>query len=66
MVPRPVSTQKPHPNKAVMGRGIGSVIHMITTQVKMAANMRAESDSVSGISRNINPAMIGATTKPRR
>jgi hypothetical protein len=64
--PTPVNTHKPQPNRAVMGRGMGSVIHITTTHVKIAANVRAESERVSGRNTNISPAISGATNKPKR
>ena len=66
IVPKPANTHRPQPNKAVTGNGMGSVIHITTTQVKMAANVRGGSESESGRNRNISPARIGATTKPNR
>jgi hypothetical protein len=64
--PTPVNTHKPQPNRAVMGKGMGSVIHITTTHVKIAAKVRAESESESGRNRNISPARSGAATKPKR
>ncbi len=66
IVPNPANTQSPHPNKAVTGNGMGSVIHITTTHVKIAAKVRAASDSVSGRNTNIRPARSGATNKPNR
>jgi hypothetical protein len=66
MEPKSANTHRPQPNKAVTGNGIGSVIHITTTHVKIAANVRAESESESGRNRNIIPARRGATTKPKR
>jgi hypothetical protein len=49
-----------------MGRGMGSVIHITTTHIKIAANVRAESESESGRNTNISPAKSGAANKPNR
>jgi hypothetical protein len=45
---------------------MGSVIHITTTHVKIAAKIRAESERESGRKTNINPARSGAATKPKR
>jgi len=65
IVPNPANPQSPHPNKAVTGNGMGSVIHITTTHVKIAANVRAESERESGRNTNISHARSGATTKPK-
>jgi len=42
IVPNPANTQSPHPNKAVTGNGMGSVIPITTTHVKIAAKNRGQ------------------------
>jgi hypothetical protein len=64
--PTPVNTHKPQPNSAVIGKGMGSVIHITTTHIKIAAKVRAESESESGRNKNISPAKSGAANKPNR